>query len=76
MKNIAGRFWLIGSIYDDVIKVKTSFDATTSTEKEIRHIEGFYSSHGFRVVAEIINQSTIELRKIARQEVVTYEQKM
>lgn len=30
-KDIAGRFWLVGDIYGDVLTVRTSFDAAKAT---------------------------------------------
>ena len=62
-KDIAGRFWLPNTIYDNVLTVHTSFDATKATPEELRHIEGFYSAcHPRR--AMVINERKIELHKI------------
>lgn len=58
--DIAGRFWLEGDIYNNVVTVKTSFDATKATPEELRHIEGFYSARNPRT-AKVIDSSTIEL---------------
>jgi hypothetical protein len=63
MNKIAGRFWLKGSIYDSVLTIQTSFDATKATPEELRHIEGFYSSRYPRR-ARVIGESKIELHKV------------
>ena len=60
--DIQGRFSLQNSIYDDVLIVKTYFDAAKATKEQLRHIEGFYSSRHPRK-AKVVNNSTVELHK-------------
>jgi hypothetical protein len=65
--DIAGRFWLAnGNTRDDeIVTIKTSFDAAKATPEEMKHIEGFYSLNGPRK-AKVISTNTIELRKVEK----------